>query len=76
MEIEDIAGVTKINPSYLRFIEEERFPDLPDPVYVRGFVAAYASCVGLDSKQVASSYMKRLNEHRGERRKVRFFESR
>ncbi len=76
MEIEDIARITKISASYLRFIESERFADLPAPVYVRGFVTAYASCVGLDGTQVAASYMKRFDKGRGERRKGRFFESR
>jgi curved DNA-binding protein CbpA len=57
IEIEEIAGWTKINPAYLRFIEEDRYTDLPAPVYVRGFVTAYAECVGLDGKQVAASYM-------------------
>jgi curved DNA-binding protein CbpA len=76
MEIEDIARITKISPTYLRFIEEERFADLPDAVYVRGFVTAYADCVGLEGKEVALSYMKRFEKGRGERRKGRFFESR
>jgi curved DNA-binding protein CbpA len=76
MEIEDIARVTKISPTYLRFIEEERFADLPDSVYVRGFVTAYANSVGLEGKEVAASYMKRFDEDRGERRKGRFFENR
>ncbi len=60
IEIEEIAGVTKINPTYLRFIEEERFSDLPAPVYVRGFVNAYAKAVGLDPQHVVTSFMKRL----------------
>jgi curved DNA-binding protein CbpA len=76
MEIEDIARITKISPTYLRFIEEERFADLPDSVYVRGFVTAYANCVGLEGKEVATSYMKRFDEGHEERRKARFFESR
>ena len=76
MEIEDIARVTKINPAYLRFIEEERFADLPASVYVRGFVTAYANCVGLEGKGVAASYMKRFDKGDGNRRKGRFFESR
>ena len=76
MEIEDIARVTKISPTYLRFIEEERFADLPDSVYVRGFVTSYANCVGLEGKDVAASYMKKFDKGDGERRKGRFFESR
>jgi flagellar biosynthesis protein FlhG len=76
MEIDDISRVTKISPSYLRFIESERFADLPAAVYVRGFVTAYANCVGLDGKEVAASYMKRFEQGRSERRRGRFFESR
>lgn len=60
VEIDQIAVVTKINPTYLRFIEEEKFEDLPAPVYVRGFVGAYARYIGLDSERVVASYMKRL----------------
>jgi flagellar biosynthesis protein FlhG len=58
VEIEDISGITKINPTYLRFIEEDRYAELPAPVYVRGFVRAYADCVGLDATRAAASYMK------------------
>ena len=76
MEIEEIARVTKVSPTYLRFIEEERFADLPDSVYVRGFVTAYANCVGLDGNDVAASYMKRFDKGRGTRREGRFFDNR
>ena len=61
IEIDDVGRVTKVNPVYLRFIEEERFEDLPARVYVRGFVTAYASCVGLDSRRAAESYMRRFD---------------
>jgi flagellar biosynthesis protein FlhG len=60
VEIEQIAAITKINPTYLRFIEEEKFEDLPAPVYVRGFVAAYSRCLGLDPERIVQGYMKRL----------------
>jgi flagellar biosynthesis protein FlhG len=76
VEIDQIAAITKINPSYLRCIEEEKFEDLPAPVYVRGFVGAYARCIGLDPERVVSSYMKRLggvprSEPRRQQRKRR-----
>jgi cytoskeletal protein RodZ len=73
IDLEVIAGVTKINPTYLRFLEDERYGDLPAPVYVRGFVAAYASCLGVDSRRVASAYMKRYEARRSEGRRGRFF---
>jgi curved DNA-binding protein CbpA len=59
IELESVAETTKINPTYLRFLEEEYWAGLPAPVYVRGFVAAYARCVGLDPQAVAASYMQR-----------------
>ena len=64
LEIEDVATTTKINPTYLRFLEEERFDDLPAVVYVRGFVAAYARLLGLDPTRVAPSYVARFEEQR------------
>jgi len=57
-----IASVTKINPTYLRFLEEECFEDLPAKVYVRGFVVAYARCLGLDPERVVSSYLERFSQ--------------
>ena len=65
IEIEDITKVTKVNPTYLSYIEEERFDGLPASVYVRGFVVGYAGVLGLDAKQVAASYLQRCDERRG-----------
>jgi flagellar biosynthesis protein FlhG len=76
VDLEEIASVTKVNPTYLTFIEEERFDDLPAAVYVRGFVIGYASCVGLDPKRVAQSYMRRYEEHRSEPRRTLFHRGR
>ncbi|MBW2268767.1 MAG: helix-turn-helix domain-containing protein [Deltaproteobacteria bacterium] len=62
LEIESVAQVTKVNPTYLRFLEEERFADLPPRVYVRGFLMAFATCVGLDPHAVAGSYLVRFDD--------------
>ena len=72
VEIEEIAKTTKVNPSYLHFIEEERFADLPAAVYVRGFVMGYASSVGLDPSRVADSYMSRYDESQNNPRRRLF----
>lgn len=72
LEIEDISGITKINPTYLRFIEEDRYADLPARVYVRGFVTAFADCVGLDAKRAAASYMKKFEAETEHDRRGRF----
>jgi curved DNA-binding protein CbpA len=65
VEIEEIAEVTKINKTYLRFIEEDRYHDLPAPVYVRGFLAQYARCLRLDPRGVTESYLERLRQRTG-----------
>lgn len=62
IDIEKIAEVTKINPTYLRCIENDQYEDLPAKVYVRGFVVGYARCLGLDTDRVAASYMTVLRE--------------
>jgi flagellar biosynthesis protein FlhG len=72
LELEDISVRTKISPTYLRFIEEDRYADLPAPVYVRGFVTAYADCVGLDPGRVATSYMKNFADRTVHARRGRF----
>jgi len=69
LELEQIAQVTKINPTYLRFLEEERFDDLPAAVYVRGFIGAYARCCGLDLHAVVQSYMERFETGRTARKR-------
>ena len=44
-----------MNPTYLAFIEDERFDGLPAAVYVRGFVMGYAGCLGLDANARSAS---------------------
>lgn len=69
LEIDDVARQTKVNPTYLRFIEEERFSGLPARVYVRGFVMSFAACVGLDPDVVARSFLQRFDGARPEQRR-------
>lgn len=64
VDLEEIARITKVNPMYLRFIEEDRFEGLPAHVYVRGFVTAYARCLGLDPTRVVGDYMDRIDAER------------
>ncbi len=64
LELDSITAVTKVNPVYLRCLEEERFEALPAAVYVRGFVSAYARCLGLDAGRVSTDYLERLSAAR------------
>jgi len=64
VEIDEVAECTKVNPRYLRLIEEERFAELPAGVYVRGFLAAYAEYLELAPDRVVPEYMERFEEQR------------
>jgi len=46
--LEEISTVTKIPVYRLRQLEEQDFDNLPAPVFVKGFVRAYAAAVGAD----------------------------
>ena len=51
---------TRIRTRYLRAMEEEQFDLLPDPSYVRGFLRAYSSYLGLDPQLVVDEYESRF----------------
>jgi len=72
LDFGELAARTKVNAAYLGFLEEERFADLPPRVYVRGFVIAYARCLGLDGASVAASYMRRYDDAERPGRRRRF----
>jgi curved DNA-binding protein CbpA len=72
IELDQIADITKISRTNLRYLEDENFGDLPASVYVRGFVTAYARVIGLDPKRVASNYMARVEEVRSSKGRGRF----
>ena len=61
IELEEIATITKVNPYYLKSVEANCYDDLPSGVYVRGFVKEFAKCLGLDTTEVADSYMNGYN---------------
>ena len=71
IEIDQISTVTKISSTHLRFLEEDCYDELPAPVYVRGFVSAYARSIGLDPQRVVAGYMAHLEVVRGGQRRSR-----
>jgi hypothetical protein len=76
IEIDHISDITRINPRYLRAIEESAYRDLPAAVYTRGFVTAYTRTIGLDPQPVAQSYMAKFEEARGDRSRRRLLSNR
>ena len=64
VELDEISQITKVNPRHLANLESENFDELPDIVYVRGYVVAYARALHLDAPTVSRSYMARIEAHR------------
>lgn len=65
IELEQVASVTKVTVRHLEALEADRYADLPAPVYARGFVSAYARCIGLDADRVCRDYMEALRSAEG-----------
>jgi cytoskeletal protein RodZ len=56
LPIDELAFNTRIRQIYLAALEEGRFEDLPEGVFVQGFVRRYAEFVGLDAISLAYDF--------------------
>ncbi len=55
--LEQISVSTKIGTRMLQALEEDKFSQLPGGIFNKGFVRAYARCVGLDEDQAVADYL-------------------
>jgi cytoskeletal protein RodZ len=55
--LDDISVTTKISTRMLRALEEDHFEQLPGGIFNKGFIRAYAKCVGLDEDQIIAEYL-------------------
>lgn len=58
----ELANATKINPRYLRALEEDQFDVLPSGVFGRGFVRSIARYLSLDEKHWAAEFATAANQ--------------
>jgi cytoskeletal protein RodZ len=56
LSLEEMAGRTLIQPRLLRAIETGTLHQLPEPVYIQGFIRRYAEALGLDGTQFAEAF--------------------
>ena len=54
VSLEDAERATRIRKDYLEKLESDDHATLPEPIYVRGFVRAYADYLDLDGDRLAS----------------------
>lgn len=53
---EEVAARTLIQARLLKAIEEGKLHQLPEPVYVQGFIRRYADALGLDGSEFAEAF--------------------
>jgi hypothetical protein len=67
LELSDVERATKIRLKFLEAMEEDRWNELPAPVYARGFLDIYARYLGLDHQALLDEYRATV-ESEGEER--------
>ncbi len=56
LSLQEVSESTKIREPLLRAIEEDQYELISSPVYVKGFLDAYARYLGLDSNEIILQY--------------------
>lgn len=59
----DIRGSTRIMGRLLQALEEERWDDLPSPVYVKGYIQNYAHALSIDPAPLLAEYAADQQSH-------------
>lgn len=62
ISLKKVAADLRIQEEVLKSIEEEEWEDLPEPIFVTGFIKNYASYLGLDSKRALAFYRRGFDE--------------
>ncbi|MBW4632355.1 MAG: DUF4115 domain-containing protein [Iphinoe sp. HA4291-MV1] len=55
IRLEELAAYTRIRLAFLQAMEEGRFEELPEPIYVKGFIRHYGDAMGLDGATLAKT---------------------
>lgn len=58
MSLEELSARTRIRLQTLQALEQDDYPALPVEVTVKGFLRAYARCLGLDEQEVLVRYQR------------------
>jgi cytoskeletal protein RodZ len=56
ISLEKLSGMTRINPSVLKRIEEDNLNAAPQSIYLKSFLKTYASQLGLDTGEILGRY--------------------
>jgi cytoskeleton protein RodZ len=74
LTLDAVASKTCIHPDFLRALEDNNYAKLPDQVFAKGFVRAYARSLGLDENDAMRRFLESaapFYEKQGEREQLR-----
>ncbi|MEH2135810.1 helix-turn-helix domain-containing protein [Nostoc sp.] len=63
IRIEEIAAQTLIRAGVLQALEEERFEELPEPIFLQGFIRRYGDALGLDGNALSHTLISNVVRH-------------
>lgn len=58
-----VANKLRLSAATLQAIESNRYEDLPEPIFVRGYLRAYARLLEMDQKLLVSEYNRLVDTH-------------
>jgi cytoskeletal protein RodZ len=56
MSVEEIATKTMVQPRFITAIEQGQLAELPEPLYIRGFIRRYAEALGMDGVAISEDF--------------------
>ena len=62
LSVGDMVGRIRMSVKQLRALESENFEELPEPVYVRGFIRSYAKSLGIDPAPLVEDFNRRYGD--------------
>lgn len=60
IEISEIYEITKISPTNITLIEQDRFKDLPAEIYLKMYLKSYAEILQIDPMHVVDGYLQHM----------------
>ncbi|BAY18719.1 hypothetical protein NIES2109_53280 [Nostoc sp. HK-01] len=61
IQLEEIALKTNIRLACLKALDAGKFDELPEPVYIQGFIRRYADVIGLDGAALSKTFSTEVN---------------
>ena len=62
LTLADVAHVLRLPAATLMALEASRYEDLPAPVFVRGYLRAYARLLGISGEELVGEYDRRVTQ--------------